>query len=206
MNIVKTGDGRFIEVQGTAEAMPFGRDALDDAARSGRPRHQAAHREAARHRRPPGRSRPVLMRLRREPITAATPLGEMLALASDQGLCALEFTSRRATRRGSRRGSAAGFRRTRSSTAETPIIDRATRAGSTAYFDGTAPTSASLPLDLRGAPFELRVWEALLAIPAGPDDQLRRDRRNARIAPAPRARSAPPTAPTRSRSSSPATA
>src|SRR3954462_12303856 len=27
-NIVKTGDGRFIEVQGTAEAIPFGRDAL----------------------------------------------------------------------------------------------------------------------------------------------------------------------------------
>jgi len=30
MNIVKTGDGRFIEVQGTAEAMPFGRDALNE--------------------------------------------------------------------------------------------------------------------------------------------------------------------------------
>jgi len=29
MNIVKTGNGRFIEVQGTAEAMPFGRDALN---------------------------------------------------------------------------------------------------------------------------------------------------------------------------------
>ena len=28
MNIVKTGDGRYVEVQGTAEAMPFGRDAL----------------------------------------------------------------------------------------------------------------------------------------------------------------------------------
>src|SRR5216117_431062 len=28
MNIVKTGSGRFIEVQGTAEAIPFGRDAL----------------------------------------------------------------------------------------------------------------------------------------------------------------------------------
>jgi ribonuclease PH len=28
MNIVKTGNGRFIEVQGTAEAMPFGRDSL----------------------------------------------------------------------------------------------------------------------------------------------------------------------------------
>jgi ribonuclease PH len=28
MNIVKTGDGRFIEIQGTAEAEPFGSDAL----------------------------------------------------------------------------------------------------------------------------------------------------------------------------------
>jgi ribonuclease PH len=28
MNIVKTGNGRFIEVQGTAEAEPFGRDSL----------------------------------------------------------------------------------------------------------------------------------------------------------------------------------
>ena len=28
MNIVKTGNGRFIEVQGTAEAIPFGREAL----------------------------------------------------------------------------------------------------------------------------------------------------------------------------------
>jgi ribonuclease PH len=28
MNIVKTGDGRYIEVQGTAEAEPFGREAL----------------------------------------------------------------------------------------------------------------------------------------------------------------------------------
>src|SRR5215510_1184039 len=29
MNVVKTGDGRFIEVQGTAEGQPFDRDALD---------------------------------------------------------------------------------------------------------------------------------------------------------------------------------
>jgi ribonuclease PH len=28
MNVVQTGDGRFIEVQGTAESQPFGRDAL----------------------------------------------------------------------------------------------------------------------------------------------------------------------------------
>jgi len=30
MNIVMTGGGKFIEVQGTAEALPFGRDALLD--------------------------------------------------------------------------------------------------------------------------------------------------------------------------------
>jgi ribonuclease PH len=30
MNVVKTGDGRFIEVQGTAEGPPFERQALDD--------------------------------------------------------------------------------------------------------------------------------------------------------------------------------
>jgi ribonuclease PH len=30
MNVVKTGDGRFIELQGTAEGMPFGHDALSD--------------------------------------------------------------------------------------------------------------------------------------------------------------------------------
>jgi ribonuclease PH len=29
MNVVKTGNGRFIEVQGTAEALPFGRDSLN---------------------------------------------------------------------------------------------------------------------------------------------------------------------------------
>jgi ribonuclease PH len=28
MNIVKTGNGRFVEIQGTAEALPFGREAL----------------------------------------------------------------------------------------------------------------------------------------------------------------------------------
>lgn len=29
MNVIMTGDGRFVEVQGTAEGHPFGRDALD---------------------------------------------------------------------------------------------------------------------------------------------------------------------------------
>ena len=30
MNVVMTGSGRFIEVQGTAEGMPFSRGELDD--------------------------------------------------------------------------------------------------------------------------------------------------------------------------------
>jgi ribonuclease PH len=30
MNVVCTGDGRFVEVQGTAEREPFGRDLLDE--------------------------------------------------------------------------------------------------------------------------------------------------------------------------------
>ena len=33
MNVVKTGDGRFIEVQGTAERTPFGNDALAELLR-----------------------------------------------------------------------------------------------------------------------------------------------------------------------------
>ncbi len=38
MNVVMTGDGRFVEVQGTAEGVPFGRaemDALLDLAAQG---------------------------------------------------------------------------------------------------------------------------------------------------------------------------
>ena len=30
MNVIKTGSGQFIEVQGTAEGLPFGRDALNE--------------------------------------------------------------------------------------------------------------------------------------------------------------------------------
>ncbi len=47
MNIVKTGDGRFIEVQGTAEGPPFERQALDDSDGARRQRHPRARRAAA---------------------------------------------------------------------------------------------------------------------------------------------------------------
>jgi ribonuclease PH len=48
MNIVQTGDGRFIEVQGTAEADPFGREALNtllDLAQEGIRQLNAIQRE-----------------------------------------------------------------------------------------------------------------------------------------------------------------
>ncbi len=52
MNIVKTGDGRFVEVQGTAEALPFGREALNillDLADSGIQQLIAKQREIVGH-------------------------------------------------------------------------------------------------------------------------------------------------------------
>jgi ribonuclease PH len=48
MNVVRTGNGRFVEVQGTAEALPFGRDALNqllDLAEAGIRRLNAIQRE-----------------------------------------------------------------------------------------------------------------------------------------------------------------
>ena len=52
MNVVVTGSGKFVEVQGTAEGAPFDRDELEQAAGPGAARHRAARRHPARH---PGR-------------------------------------------------------------------------------------------------------------------------------------------------------
>ena len=102
-----------------------------------------------------------------------TPLGEMLALASDEGLCALEFTTIMGPKSGEDRLSRLNARLRRwfpphdVADREAPAIARA-RAWLAAYFDGTtAEVSDDLPLDMRGAAFEKRVWEALLTIPPG---------------------------------------
>jgi methylated-DNA-[protein]-cysteine S-methyltransferase len=112
--------------------------------------------------------------------TIATPLGDMLALASDSALCALEFTT-------SKRES--DFRLQTShvdasrvvrlearlrrwfpphdiADRDTPVI-AATRKWLAAYFAGEKGDAADLPLDMRGADFEKRVWRALRAIPVG---------------------------------------
>ena len=101
-----------------------------------------------------------------------TPLGEMLALSSDEGLCALEFTTVKGRARGEERLSRLQARlarwlpRHQIVDRETPIIAR-TRRWLEEYFAGAAADLSGIPLDLRGAPFERRVWTALQTIPAG---------------------------------------
>lgn len=119
-----------------------------------------------------------------------TALGDMLALSSDEGLCALEFVGpASATRPASLKQPAGAHppRRTPGATEnrltrlerrlvrwfppheivdrESDVIARA-RRWLQAYFDGVA-AAVDLPLDMHGAPFEKRVWRALLEIPAG---------------------------------------
>jgi len=98
----------------------------------------------------------------------------MLALASEDGLCALEFN-------GPMRGAASeAYSRHQRLEArlrhwfppheigdrETPVLNR-TRRWLAAYFDGASADAPDIPLDLRGASFELRVWKELRDIPAG---------------------------------------
>src|SRR4051812_39252639 len=101
-----------------------------------------------------------------------TPLGDMLALSSDDGLCALEFTTVQGRARGEERLTRLQARLARwfppheIVERETPVIAQA-RAWLKGYFEGTAAALDDLPLDMRGAPFEKRVWIALQAIPPG---------------------------------------
>jgi len=98
--------------------------------------------------------------------TIATPMGDMLALASDEGLCALEFTGprKRLTRLEARLGR--HFPPHDIVDRATPVIAR-TRRWLDAYFSGASAAIGDLPLDMRGAAFEKRVWEALTRIPPG---------------------------------------
>jgi O6-methylguanine-DNA--protein-cysteine methyltransferase len=90
--------------------------------------------------------------------TIETPIGDMLALSSDEGLCALEFTTVKGAARGQERLPRLNARLRRwfppheIVDAETPAIARS-RAWLAAYFEGTAAEIGDLPLDMRGAPF-----------------------------------------------------
>jgi O-6-methylguanine DNA methyltransferase len=98
--------------------------------------------------------------------TIETPLGPMLALASDAGLCALEFTGprKRLTRLDARLKH--HFPPHDIVDDEDRVIERA-RRWLHDYFAGERADVSDLPLDMHGAIFERRVWRALLAIPPG---------------------------------------
>jgi O-6-methylguanine DNA methyltransferase len=101
-------------------------------------------------------------------MTFETPVGPMLAIASVDALCALEFYRRgRMTRLEARMNRF--FAPHEIEEGENTVIRR-TREWLDAYFAGK-PEGRTLPkrvtLDGRGTPFEVQVWEELRQIPAG---------------------------------------
>ncbi len=94
-----------------------------------------------------------------------TPLGDVLLLASPRGLCALEFLRPRRMERLEAR-LARWFLPHEIVDGESRWLKAADR-WLAAYFDGRMAKPESLKLDLRGTPFEQRVWQALLEIPPG---------------------------------------
>lgn len=94
----------------------------------------------------------------------------MLALASSDALCALEFgragDEERLTRLNRRL--ARWFAPYDIEDGGNPILTRAHDWLREYFDDGAAPAAPeNIPLDMRGGPFELRVWAALRQIPRG---------------------------------------
>jgi O-6-methylguanine DNA methyltransferase len=96
----------------------------------------------------------------------ATPIGDMLALDSGEGLCALEFTGPEKRLVGLEARLRRWFPPHDIVDGDTPTIAR-TRAWLDAYFAGVSADASGLTLDMRGAGFEKRVWEALRRLAPG---------------------------------------
>lgn len=90
-----------------------------------------------------------------------SPLGELLLLASPRGLAALRFCDHGTARQAERPPVAAV-------PADAAIRRHLAQAREEldAYFAGSLH-AFTLPLDVRGTPFQQRVWQALRAIPYG---------------------------------------
>src|SRR4051812_14456263 len=94
-----------------------------------------------------------------------TPVGPMLALASEQALCALEFdTGSRLSRLETR---LANYYDAPHVTAGSNDVHARTREWLERYFAGDSADVQSLSLDARGTPFEMSVWAALITIATG---------------------------------------
>lgn len=92
-----------------------------------------------------------------------TPLGPMLAAATSRGLCLLEFAERRMLETQIKR--LGKYHEGRLVMGRRDIFTRL-QSELGAYFRGERKVFG-LPLDLRGTPFQLRVWEELRRIPWG---------------------------------------
>lgn len=90
----------------------------------------------------------------------ATPFGEALAMATDRGLCGLAFTA------DCGREAAMADMRSRWPRASY-IEDEAAVAPFVLAAFGARDSTAEMRLHLIGAPFQIKVWEALLRIPSG---------------------------------------
>lgn len=88
--------------------------------------------------------------------TFSSPFGEVLAMATPRGLCGLAFTAET--------GLDAAFADLRARWPRATFrADQAAIAPALRAFNGTGAAH----LHLIGAPFQIKVWEALLAIPTG---------------------------------------
>jgi methylated-DNA-[protein]-cysteine S-methyltransferase len=94
-----------------------------------------------------------------------TPLGPLLAVASDTGLCGLEFDRpERATRLWNRL--ARWLPDAAARDGDAPVFDLV-RSWLARYFVAPESATLDLPLDLLGTGFERAVWAELCAIPPG---------------------------------------
>ena len=89
-----------------------------------------------------------------------TPFGPAVAMATDRGLCGLGFAADT--------GVAAAFADLAARWPKARFVeDGAAVAGPVAAAFGTGGGGGELRLHLIGAPFQIKVWEALLAVPEG---------------------------------------
>ena len=86
-----------------------------------------------------------------------TPMGPLRLYFTDRGLAALEFAGEEASPAPEHDAPPPHLK---------PLIE-AVKRELTAYFEGAPPDFASLTLDPRGTPFQLRAWQELRRIPWG---------------------------------------
>ncbi len=95
--------------------------------------------------------------------TIKTPLGEMLAGATSQGICMLEFTD--TGRLDMQYASLEKSFSAKIIEAESKYFEPL-RLELNAYFNGSLQNFKT-PLDIKGSPFQIQAWDALLKIPYG---------------------------------------